>query len=150
MENYAERIQLLSDAMEDMISRMKAVDDRCVEIHKNISVRELHLICFVGKNEKVIMSDISEYMDVPMSTATGIVDKLVQKNYLKRSHSEFDRRTVQIELNSDGITACHQLMDMKHSMSGLILDMLTDEETNVLIKIIDKISAGMQEVAAAK
>lgn len=150
MENYADRIQLLSDAMEDMITRMKEVDDRCAELQENISVRELHLISFVGKNEKVIMSEIAEFIDVPMSTATGIVDKLVQKSYLKRSHSEFDRRTVQIELDAEGLSAYHQLTDMKQSMACHILNMLTESETNTLVKILDKITIGMQELAAAK
>ena len=34
---------------------------------------------FVDRYEEIIMSRIAEYINVPMSTATGIVERLVKK-----------------------------------------------------------------------
>lgn len=150
MKNESSHIDAISNSMEDLIMRMKEVDDRCVDIQENISIRELNLIRFVGKEGSAKMSEIAEFLDTPMSTATGIVDKLVTKAYLKRAHSQTDRRIVCIELDSSGEDTIFLFNNMRQEIAERILSLLNEKEIKVFIGLIEKITDGLNAFVEVK
>ena len=143
MNEKNQHIELLAGSMEQLIVRMKEVDDRCVELHENITVRELDLIRYTDEKGKAKMSEIADYMDVPMSTATGIVDKLVAKKYLQRRHSEEDRRIVNIELADRGRDTAFIFKSMRQEIAERILTLLNEKEIKVFIALLEKITDGL-------
>ncbi len=55
-----------------------------------------------GQDEPVTMGEIGRAMDVPMSTATRIVDWFVQNDYVERLSDPEDRRIVRIAWTEAG------------------------------------------------
>lgn len=133
-------IKRLTDAMECLIMTLKEVDGRCVELTQDIDEQDLHLVSFIGERGSVIMRDIAEFLNIPFSTATGIVDKLVSKAYLKRVHSETDRRTVLVELDRCGKAAFKTFAEMKEELGERMLQLVTPEEKEQFISIMEKIT----------
>ena len=123
----------------NLIVRMQEVDDTCVQATQDISKQDLLLVEFVGEGDQVIMRDIAEFLQAPFSTATGIVDKLVQKEYLRRYYSEEDRRTVLVGLTKKGEDLKALFCRMKKEMSTMIGAILSDEEKDQLLSILLKI-----------
>ncbi len=131
----------LSDAFEKMIVSMQEVDNFCVHLTKDISKQDLSLLSYVGGHGDVIMRDIVNFLDVPYSTATGIVDKLVQNKYLKRFNSEKDRRTVLVGLTTGkGQKTYDFFMTKKMEMSSRIMSILNDHEQEMLLNLMEKIA----------
>ena len=56
----------------------------------------------VARLKEATMGQLSDHMNFPMSTATGIVDRLVKKGYIERGKSDSDRRIVVITLSEKG------------------------------------------------
>lgn len=56
----------------------------------------------VGKHGEIIMSQIADFVNVPISTATGIVERLVKNGFMERERSDTDRRVVVIKLTDKG------------------------------------------------
>ena len=135
-----EDVERLTGAMEALIMKLHEVDGRCVELTKDIDKQDLHLISFIGDKNSVIMRDIAEFLDIPFSTATGIVDKLVSKKYLVRVHSEEDRRTVLVKLDKCGLHACNIFTEMKEELGQRMLELVTPEEKEQFISIMEKIT----------
>ena len=131
----------LSDAFEKMIVSMQEVDNFCVHLTKDISKQDLSLLSYGGGHGDVIMRDIVNFLDVPYSTATGIVDKLVQNKYLKRFNSEKDRRTVLVGLTTGkGQKTYDFFMTKKMEMSSRIMSILNDHEQEMLLNLMEKIA----------
>lgn len=141
-EDHAKR---LSDSMGRMIMMMQTVDDTCVELTKDIEKRDLMLISYVGDNEKPIMREIAEYLDIPVSTATGIIEKLVKKGYLKRYFSPEDRRSIRLKLARKGQEAYELLNKMRVSMTSKILSDLTHDEAENFIGLMEKITTNLNK-----
>ena len=140
-ENFITRF---SQVFERLIVKMHEVDDWCVEATKDITKQELSLIGFIGDNGDVIMRDVANFLEVPFSTATGIVEKLVLKGYLKRYNSEEDRRTVLVCLTSrKGRHVFKLFSSKKREMSERIMNILNTSEQEGIIKIFEKISNGI-------
>ena len=122
-----------------LVIRMQEVDDWCVQMTQDISKQDLLLIEFIGNGQDIIMRDISEFLDAPHSTATGIVDKLVKKNYLKRYYSEEDRRTIRVGLTKKASELTTLFCEKKKETSEVIARLLTSDEQGQLISIFEKI-----------
>ena len=128
-----------------MIMLMQEIDDTCVQMLEDISKKELMIVIFVGDNERVIMRKIANYLDIPVSTTTGLVDKLVKKSYLCRQFSESDRRSISIVLDKQG-KKCYDLMcTMRVDMANRILDDLSSEDSECLIEMLEKVTSNLNK-----
>lgn len=68
----------------------------------NISQSQLLTIMAVYDTGKCRLSEVSERMKVSNPTASGLVDRLVQNDYLTREADPVDRRAVNLSLTSKG------------------------------------------------
>ena len=122
---------------------MQEVDNTCVELTKDISKRDFSIIVFIGKTGEVIMRDISEFLNVPMSTTTGIIDKLVEKGYLTRLHSEKDRRIIKVKLSKFGKDSFELLESTLYNMGETMLSGLNSDEQTSFINLLEKVTANL-------
>jgi MarR family transcriptional regulator, organic hydroperoxide resistance regulator len=113
-----------------------------------LSKTELITLIFVDRQGDIIMSALSEYIGVPMSTATGIVDRLVKDKYLLRERNDEDRRIVTIRLTEKGKTSIRALKETISGYAGVISEALTAEEQVKLAEIVGKIVAAIGRKAA--
>ncbi len=144
-KNRKQQADQLIEAMGRMIMMMQEIDDTCLRLTEDISKKDLMIVSFVGDNEKVIMREIAGYMQIPVSTTTGLVDKLVQKGYLQRQFSPEDRRSISIVLDELG-KSTHQLMtEMKSEMANKILDDLKEYEANNFIEMLEKVTNNLHK-----
>ena len=70
--------------------------------HIALSVTEHYLIEFLGKESFASMSNLSRIFYVSPTTMTSIVDRLVQRGYIKRRRAQQDRRKVLVTLSEKG------------------------------------------------
>jgi DNA-binding MarR family transcriptional regulator len=68
----------------------------------SFSITEHYLIEFLGKESFASMSKLSGIFHVPPTTMTSIVDRLVQRGYIKRHRAQQDRRKVLVTLSEKG------------------------------------------------
>ena len=108
----------------------------------NLSIREMHLIECVGQNKGIgkTVSEIAEYLKISKPSATIAVNKLENKGYLKKQGSDDDGRIVHVTLTKEG-----RIVDMHHhlyhvSMVQAIENEFTEEERQILIRMIEKLN----------
>ena len=89
------------------------------------------------------MSDVPSFLHVPMSTATGIVNKLVDKGYFMRFHSEEDRRAVMVTLGKQGKGLYDYLKQQLGKMCSRILGDLTDRQQDDFINLLEKATSNL-------
>ncbi|SMD39020.1 DNA-binding transcriptional regulator, MarR family [Reichenbachiella faecimaris] len=138
-----DKICKFTDCLEALMMKMQEADNTCVELSKDISKRDFAVLIFVGKNHDVIMRDIAMYLGIPVSTTTGVIDKLVEKGYLKRYHSKEDRRTIKIGLSKFGLDSYNLLQSTLHHMGGAMLAGLSEKEQTELIHLMERVAANL-------
>ncbi|WP_028400133.1 MarR family winged helix-turn-helix transcriptional regulator [Ectobacillus panaciterrae] len=109
-----------------------------VKIDLSLSKTEVFCLLWMSRNNEVIMSEIAELLDIPMSTATGVVNRLVKKGYLERYRSEADRRIVVIRLTEQGQQLVDEVKTSAAHYFGLVTGALTEEEKAFLLHILQK------------
>ena len=144
-KNSKKKVNRLIEAMGRLIIMMQEVNDTCLRLSEDISKKDLMIVSFVGDNESVIMREIADYMKIPVSTTTGIVDKLVQKGYLSRQFSPTDRRSISIVLDEIGKNTHLMMSEMKDEMASKILDDLEEFEANNFIEMLEKVTNNLHK-----
>jgi DNA-binding MarR family transcriptional regulator len=139
------KIERFSTAIQNMMLMMQQVDNSCLEVTKDLSKKEFGLVVFVGKMQRVIMRDIADFLNVPVSTTTGIVDKLVDNGYLKRSHSLTDRRIIEVELSKSGCKTYDFLYTSMFELCNKMLSDLEGNEPDKLIGLLEKVTSNLSK-----
>ena len=89
--------------------------------------------------EPVTMSELSSTLNVPMSTATRIVDGLVKNDMAERVNDTNDRRIVRVGMSKNGRELYEMVMTYnKERITRLLKDFTTDEQTQ-LLKLMNKL-----------
>lgn len=85
------------------------------------------------------MSQLAEHLGVPANTVTGVVNRLAAKDLVVRSHSQTDRRIVEIEITEAGTDAVTAALRQFARYEALILAELEPAEIRVLMGVVDKV-----------
>jgi DNA-binding MarR family transcriptional regulator len=88
-----------------------------------------------GQSESITMGELSRALDVPLSTATRIVDWLEEAGYIERLPDPADRRVVRVALTPDGWAAYRMSMEMMHQRIESWLEHFTPEERLALVRL---------------
>lgn len=139
----------LEDIVDLLIENLKKLffPEEWIELDLKFSKFEIFAMLLLYKSSEVTMTELVEYINVPMSTATGIVGRLVKKGYIARERSEADRRIVVLKLTEEGSNLVKNLKDLICKYLNMILQDLTEEEkqsmAHIAMKIMNKLQKGL-------
>ncbi|MDC1081139.1 MarR family transcriptional regulator [Flavobacteriaceae bacterium] len=85
------------------------------------------------------LSTIQEHMIHKMSNTTRLIDKLIQKGFVKRNICENNRRKIEIYITNSGLQLLKSIDDRLNNKESFMLENLNIEEKKELIRILSKI-----------
>lgn len=145
MNSYEELYELLFSYLKRFV-----FPEEWLAIDIAMSKQELFTLLTVGKLKEATMGQLSDHMSFPMSTATGIIDRLVKKGYMERGKSETDRRIVVISLTDKGKAFVESMKSLIISYIKKAYDVLNEEERETLFRIAEKITTSFQQLNSEK
>jgi DNA-binding MarR family transcriptional regulator len=98
---------------------------------------------------RLTMSAVAALLDVPLSTATHTVDRLVAKGLVERKHAARDRRVVEIAFGRRGKTINRFVLAGRRSAAGAMLAALTASERKALLRQLGKMIDSPPSIEAA-
>jgi len=134
----------IHDFILDNIQKI-VVPEELVKLELSLSRFELLALMLAEKYQTTTMGNLAQGMSVPMSTATGIVDRLVKKGLLKRDRSEEDRRVVTVTLTGDGRDLIENLKEHFYYFIDKARGFLTGEEFETALELVRKVVLGFQK-----
>ena len=96
-------------------------------------------IVFARSDGPVSMGELSRGLNVPLSTATRIVDWLVKNRYAERSDDPDDRRVVRVELTRSGKETYHSIHAFIREKIERALGQFTADERATFLSLLNKV-----------
>ena len=90
------------------------------------------------KGNPANLSTINERMVTKMSNTTRLVDKLILKDYVRRTICAENRRKVEIFITDKGLKALSTLDDVMENTEQQLLQHLDENELKTLNQLLDK------------
>lgn len=128
------------------VNAVKGESEACSEICGGFNEKEMQVVVFVGQHTNVKMTEISENLNSPLSTLTSVVDKLVEKKFLTRVHSDEDRRVVNVALTAKGKNSFKIFLHRKDEMADKILSQYNAAEQANFIEYLGKMSSTIESM----
>ncbi|MBI3360084.1 MAG: MarR family transcriptional regulator [Chloroflexi bacterium] len=140
----------LKTMLPEELAREKARMDGLHPQGKAEGVADYALLYNVGvilsrQPESLTMGELSKALDVPLSTATRMVDWLVTGGYVKRLSDPEDRRIVRVALTETGREAYRTGDEFVRQRVEQLLRRFTPEERENLLVLLRKLVAAIEE-----
>lgn len=103
------------------------------------SKNEIFALLYVYRKGTVTMSEIADYIGVPLNTATGIISRLEKRNVLKRYRDSVDKRVVVVNLTDDGLEFIKNELNTISYYYSKLMDSISEDEKILLLKLFSKL-----------
>ena len=97
-------------------------------VKAGVSMAHMHVMWLLEHHGELQMTRLAEMLDVSMSSATGIVDRMEERGLIERARVPDDRRVVEVRLTSRGIQALETIEAIKQDRLRDILGHLDSAE----------------------
>jgi DNA-binding MarR family transcriptional regulator len=109
--------------------------------------QDVRALIWLGRRERCLMTDFAKGVGVPLSTATHLANRLVEKGVMFRERSEQDRRVVHIGLSAAGKKLDLSFFHLRLARSKILLSKLSLMEQEQLVALMRKALAEPTEQA---
>lgn len=103
------------------------------------SKNEVLVLLYLHRCKTANMTQISEYINSPLNTATGVINRLEKKGMIERIRSNEDRRVVQITLTDKAKEFIAEEIKVIENYFRKVYDALTEDEKTTAVQIFRKI-----------
>lgn len=132
-DNFQKEIYQYIDEVKELLS-----PDLWENILLDCTKNEILILFLLYRSEEVNMSQVAEYIHVPLNTATGIVARMEKRNLLIRIRSIEDKRIVTIKLCDDGLAQIQSLIREITYYGSQIANSFTTEEMTLFFHMLQK------------
>jgi DNA-binding MarR family transcriptional regulator len=97
-------------------------------LRQGISMAQLHVLHLVEGHGEMPMSRLAEMLDVSLSNATGLIDRVEERGFVERIRVPADRRMVMVRLTPAGHRTLDEIEDVREQILRRVLDELDAEQ----------------------
>ncbi len=111
-----------------------------------ITVPQVWVLDFLKDEKSAQMNELAMYMKLKFSSATGIIDRMVKHQLVKRVRSEIDRRAVFISITSKGKKILQEIYKQKRKGIMRLFGRLGSKDRTQYMKLIEKLVKDLSSV----
>ena len=98
--------------------------------------QDVRALTWLGHNGQALMAEFAKGVGVPLSTATRLVDRLIEKGVVTRERSDEDRRIVRIALTLIGRKLDERFFNLRLATSRTLLARLNAADQRTLVNLL--------------
>ncbi|MBI3565261.1 MAG: MarR family transcriptional regulator [Elusimicrobia bacterium] len=137
VEDKAKR---LVDHLQTVMEAAQRVDAKNAALREKLSRGELRVLRVLGRERHCVMGRLADSICLSLSSATGIIDGLIEKGLAKRERSPEDRRVVEVVLTDAGRALHAEAMAGPVEFARGLLKGLNGDEQDALAGLFRKIA----------
>ncbi len=129
-------------ALEDVIRRIGRQYRQRLD-GDSVTFGQFAILRTLAQEGPMAMGEVARNLGVSLAGATGLIDRLVHADMVKRYRSEADRRVVWVDLSEHGVLEYERLENDRSRYFDRVFSALDDERIGQLRDILGVIGAGL-------
>ncbi len=138
-----ETFQTITEYIEEIKELLSS--DIWENIFLDCSKNEVMIFWLLYQRSEVNMTEIAEYIHVPLNTATGIITRMEKNELIVRTRSKEDKRVVLIGFSEKGMTQFQKLVNELMYYGMKVMSSFTKEEMDLFYKMTTKVKEILRE-----
>lgn len=139
--------RLFVELFDELIRQVIVPNSHTAAQDLQMGPQDVRALIWLGRREGCLMTDFAKGVGVPLSTATHLANRLVEKGVMVRERSEQDRRVVSISLSAAGKKLDAQFFQLRLSRSRILLARVDPGEQEQLVTLMQKVLTEAAEPA---
>ncbi len=112
---------------------------------QGVSMAHLHVLWLLLEHGELSMSRLAELLDVSLSNATGLIDRMEERSLVERARVPDDRRLVLVRPTAHGLEAVQEMEAFKRDLFESVLGRLDTDQLNRLRQTIRDLATVVDE-----
>ena len=118
---------------------------RTVITNEQLILSDIVILEYLREKKVSNMGEIASVLQLTMGRATGIVDDMIKRKFIKRERDVDDRRIVKVCLLSKGEEIAKKIQVEREESIDSMFSVLTDEEKKIYCALLTKIYESIGE-----
>jgi DNA-binding MarR family transcriptional regulator len=114
-------------------------------VKAGISMTHLHILWVLEHHGELPMSRLAELLDVSLSNATGLIDRMEERGLVERVRVPDDRRVVIVRASSQGAQMRDEIEALKQDRMRSILSRLTRTQLDRVLGALGDLRVAMAD-----
>jgi DNA-binding MarR family transcriptional regulator len=94
-------------------------------VRQGVSMTQLHILHMLEHHGEMPMNRLADMLDVSVSNATGLIDRVEERGFVERIRVASDRRVVVVQLTPSGRQMLDEIEDLREEVLRRVLDQLS-------------------------
>ena len=107
-----------------------------------VTPHQADALCLLSREGAMSMNDLARHLNIALSTATALADRLFKQGQVERSADPADRRVVRLALTDGAAATVKHHMERRRVALLNALDALDDDELETLLALLGKVATG--------
>jgi DNA-binding MarR family transcriptional regulator len=139
---------IIADFRTTMTQLKCASSERLVRL--GISMAQLHIMYMVQRSGEMTMSQLADVLNVSLSSATGLIDRLEERGYIERDRVPTDRRVVIVRVTSSGATMLAEVDALSDNLMRSVLERLPVSQLGAVARAVSALRDAVDAVVESK
>ena len=113
-----------------------------------VSMSQLHVMSMLDRHGDMPMSRLAEMIDVSLSNATGLVDRMEERGFVERVRVPDDRRVVLVRITKAGRRILDEVEVLRAETLRAVLDRLDPDQLDGIARATADLRDALAAVAA--
>lgn len=118
--------RIIANFRDTMVALRCIGSERLVKL--GVSMTQVHVLSMLQRHGDVPMSRLADLIDVSLSNATGLIDRMEERGYVERVRVPGDRRVVIVRMTDPGRRLMDDMEALRENTFRQVLDRLAPEQ----------------------
>jgi DNA-binding MarR family transcriptional regulator len=114
-----------------------------------VSMAQLNIMYILHRNGEMTMSHLADVLNVSFSSATGLIDRMEERDFIERSRVPEDRRIVVVRLTAAGRDLLEEIDTLSADLLRRVLTRLDAPQLDAMAHAIADLRAAVETNAMA-
>jgi DNA-binding MarR family transcriptional regulator len=119
-------------------------------VKQAVSMTHLHVMWLLEHHSDLTMGHLADMLDVSLSNATGLIDRMEERGFVERVRVPDDRRIVQVRLSPKGREMLEDVEVLKSTMLRKVLGRLNRAQLERLSSTIEDVRKAIAAEVSAE
>ncbi len=136
-DEKTEKFNIYLNKIYDFVGELLSDGAVIIENEDNLTMSQLRVLLLLKMNQKMKMTQIASALNIHVSTATGLLDRLISKKLVIRESGEDDRRVIYCSLTEDGLKITDTIWHVVVENAQFLSEFITPDELDIIGDSID-------------
>jgi DNA-binding MarR family transcriptional regulator len=139
---------IIADFRATMTQLKCASSERLLRL--GVSMAQLHIMFTVQRSGEMTMSHLADILNVSLSNATGLIDRLEERGYIERQRVPTDRRVVLVRLTERGVSMLAEVDALSDNLMRSVLERLPASQLRGVANAVSALREAVDAVVESK